>query len=659
MGQALTTCHGLADFADGRLRPRRNRTSQHATYRVRCTEKSSEKIGARTPVRLVVFDLDETLTLITFMTGDGKYHEAEVERAIKINFQTPWVAGDRLAKLKRMLEDMSGCDGGPRRMLAILTKNNNKSGIQGVLTLLKLAGLDCYFGAMWIMPWRPEAPNGAYQSADGTWKLFDPPLNCVHGHKADVLRRVAAEPAAWFPQLAGQNGALADGMLDGLSPESIVLVDDQRANFQSETGADVRRCCKVARYDAEFYGFGLMRDMGGIGAHDDADYAALTRFVAEPWLYGDPLRVLCLEREFEDAEARAPVALVVFDFDETLTLATFMPSDEFAFATEVGWTPPRSSDWAAGDLVAYNFESPFVKGSRVAKLQRLLKELSRSKAGPSRSLAVLTRNECGAVAVLNLLRLANLDSYFRAIWALPGGMHDGRPGGVCQDPSGRWHVFELPAEALAIHKADVLLLLAQHPAQWFPHGALPSSAPASAPAASSPGAAAAPSLRLEEILLVDDERANFTSDAPDGAVLPRYCKVARYDEEYRDCGLLNQMGGLGAHSDEDYERVLNFVAAPWEFRVAQAAVDGRAAADAGGDAASVGADDLLPSPGGPPSPGSQTNLERSTTSEEVSKVPRRRARRGFTCMGMASATAAAVSSPAAAGDTGAAAAPNA
>ena len=29
-------------------------------------------------------------------------------------------------------------------------------------------------------------------------------------------------------------------------------------------------------------------------------------------------------------------------------------------------------------------------------------------------------------------------------------------------------------------------------------------------------------------------------------------QVSRYDETYRDCGLLDQMGGLGAHSDTDY-----------------------------------------------------------------------------------------------------------
>ena len=41
-------------------------------------------------------------------------------------------------------------------------------------------------------------------------------------------------------------------------------------------------------------------------------------------------------------------------------------------------------------------------------------------------------------------------------------------------------------------------------------------------------------LQPEELLLVDDERENV-----EGAM--RYCKVARYDEVYRNCGPLNQL----------------------------------------------------------------------------------------------------------------------
>lgn len=46
----------------------------------------------------------------------------------------------------------------------------------------------------------------------------------------------------------------------------------------------------------------------------------------------------------------------------------------------------------------------------------------------------------------------------------------------------------------------------------------------------------------------------------------RYCKVPRYDAEYRDLGLQKNMGGIGAHDDADYETLLNFVNNPWLFR---------------------------------------------------------------------------------------------
>ena len=44
---------------------------------------------------------------------------------------------------------------------------------------------------------------------------------------------------------------------------------------------------KVARYDEEYMDMGLIQNMGGIGAHDDADYDALVRFVEDPWMCKD------------------------------------------------------------------------------------------------------------------------------------------------------------------------------------------------------------------------------------------------------------------------------------------------------------------------------------------------------------------------------------
>merc|ERR1712228_1052951 len=42
-------------------------------------------------------------------------------------------------------------------------------------------------------------------------------------------------------------------------------------------------------------------------------------------------------------------------------------------------------------------------------------------------------------------------------------------------------------------------------------------------------------------------------------------KVPRYDDNYRDCGLLNQMGGIGARSDTDFSTLVEFVEEPWSF----------------------------------------------------------------------------------------------
>ena len=66
-------------------------------------------------------------------------------------------------------------------------------------------------------------------------------------------------PEAWFPQISSE-AAFKD--LASLSMANIVLVDDQRANFQSQYGASVLRYCKVARYDADLQ---LGRFFGGLG----------------------------------------------------------------------------------------------------------------------------------------------------------------------------------------------------------------------------------------------------------------------------------------------------------------------------------------------------------------------------------------------------------
>merc|ERR1712048_555638 len=53
----------------------------------------------------------------------------------------------------------------------------------------------------------------------------------------------------------------------------------------------------------------------------------------------------------------------------------------------------------------------------------------------------------------------------------------------------------------------------------------------------------------------------------------RYVKVAHYDDEFRDQGLLVHMGGIGAKTDKDYEALVQFVEAPWRQRVADSSKD--------------------------------------------------------------------------------------
>lgn len=217
----------------------------------------------------------------------------EKDIARVINFESPWVEGSRIAKLQHMLASIKEGADGRHRTLTVLT--NNGKGVQAVINMLKIAGLDTYFSAVWTMPWRQYMPNGAYkdqclgskcsldvrrrpafsmvfwaiglyltaqchvlpivldrfrrlQPRSGQWKLFDPPSDKVRNHKADVLSHVTKNPEAWFPQI-GSEAAFKD--LASLSMGNIVLVDDQRANFQSQYGASVLRYCKVARYDAD------------------------------------------------------------------------------------------------------------------------------------------------------------------------------------------------------------------------------------------------------------------------------------------------------------------------------------------------------------------------------------------------------------------------
>lgn len=302
--------------------------------------------------------------------------------------------------------------------------------------------------------------------------------------------------------------------------------------------------------------FGLMKNMGGLGARSELDYETLVTFCDDPSISKETLELKCVQRNAMLARKHQPVKLVVFDFDETLTLATFPPEDD-AFRSSLDWNPEvlRESEWSAEELVKYNFETPFVAtGNRLHKLRCMLAELENCTGGDRITLAVLTRNEHGAVSVLNFLRMAGLDSYFSAIWTLPYSVH--HPAAVFR--AGReWRTFEPPIVQLPDHKANVLRDVSQHTAKWLPQLAMKEAMEHYPHLFHLP---------LECIVLVDDERAHFQNNSQENpASLVRYCKVPRYDEIYRNCGPLNQMGGIGAHSDADYESLLAFVRTPWGF----------------------------------------------------------------------------------------------
>jgi len=248
-------------------------------FSIQCFERPFPGRNERPPVKLVVFDFDETLTIATFMadscvsTGDP----AKREKFMKYNFESPWARGDRVAKLRCMLERLS-----QSRVLAVLSRNS--AGAEPVLDLLRIAGLDVFFAAVWVMPWFPGRDNGAFR-ANGGWKCFSPPLEAVEDHKADVLHLLVRRPAAFFPQLGGEGASESDLLseLCNLRLEEVVLVDDNGANFESETGLQVLRYAKVARYNAPYRAMGTLHDIGGIGARDGSDYDTLVRFVTSPW----------------------------------------------------------------------------------------------------------------------------------------------------------------------------------------------------------------------------------------------------------------------------------------------------------------------------------------------------------------------------------------
>eukprot|EP00415_Alexandrium_ostenfeldii_P004795 UN4795 len=157
--------------------------------------------------------------------------------------------------------------------------------------------------------------------------------------------------------------------------------------------------------------------------------------------------------------------------------------------------------------------------------------------------------------------LAGLADYFCAIWAPMA--EEGLPRCVCKRESA-WEEFPPPAEGMCGQdsKGDMLASIVARPREWFPDafddsGQVRDDLEHLAPE----------NLRLENIVLIDDERTKFHTGSGDSLQVLRYCKVARYDDIYRDQGLMMNMGGIGARSDKDYRLVKYFVDRPWKSRV--------------------------------------------------------------------------------------------
>merc|ERR1711871_331093 len=120
---------------------------------------------ATASVKLVVFDLDETLTLATFLPNDVNATAAKYATCVRLSFKSPWVE-DRLQKLQDMCRQLT--EGEAACKLAILTKNNR--GARSVVQLLESAGLGKYFSAVWCLPVHCES---ACQE-DSQWRFFVP-----------------------------------------------------------------------------------------------------------------------------------------------------------------------------------------------------------------------------------------------------------------------------------------------------------------------------------------------------------------------------------------------------------------------------------------------------------------------------------------------------
>merc|ERR1719362_1331040 len=148
-------------------------SGRDASQGVHCFERKFEGEDHRPPVRLVVFDCDETLTLSTFMPKDREFERvigwsSWPEYISMMNFGTPFVEGSRdfeepyapdgrLGRLQKLFQALVRAPDKSARSLAILTRNSR--GAVACLNLLMMANLADHFSVIWSMAASPGMPN--------------------------------------------------------------------------------------------------------------------------------------------------------------------------------------------------------------------------------------------------------------------------------------------------------------------------------------------------------------------------------------------------------------------------------------------------------------------------------------------------------------------
>jgi len=296
-----------------------------------------DEVGPNIPVKLIVFDFDETITVNSVL---GEYPDLHIfkqtilagprnpfrngqhmERA----FEGPRMHGNfgflegltlpkqkhRLTALSNMLKTIrepeetafekltsSGTKQKKKPAMAILTYNVH--GPVAVLNTLDSVGLADNFEAIWGL-WPVVMGDrfvyGVYRDSEGVWRpsnvvppkeYVEPALNPQESHKATMIRQILRAP-----QTFGLSEA-AD-----LEFENVVLVDNAIDNLQG-----MMRSVHVYS-DFRRHPVGVL-EIGGIGYWDKSDFETLSGFIRNPALFAHRGPGSTVRRTFSVEPAREP-----------------------------------------------------------------------------------------------------------------------------------------------------------------------------------------------------------------------------------------------------------------------------------------------------------------------------------------------------------------